>query len=156
MLMLRTLPALERVFDDVMRETLHAFALPRSPLAAPADTEDNRRNDTLLGGALTDETDRFVLAVDLPGVDPGRVEIWVEPRALAVRGIRRHGARELAMERRYDLPSTVAPDRAVATMEHGVLVVELPKEDARKVELRVGRRPGVVARARAWLRDLFA
>ncbi len=83
--------------------------------------------------------ERFVIVVELPGVEPDDVEVRVEDSTLTVRGERRfyEGLEEEAfhrVERRFGpfarsvtLPATADTDRVEATFDKGVLTVEVPK-----------------------------
>ncbi len=86
----------------------------------------------------TENPDELRIVVDLPGVDPGDVQIVVHERALVVAGRRPsvhptgHVSYHLMeidygpFERRIGLPVDVDPDRARATYDRGLLVVTLP------------------------------
>lgn len=88
---------------------------------------------------LFEQEGRYVLRADLPGVDPGSVEIQIEDMDLVLRGNRRADAgiaREsyLRLERpsggfgvRIALPPSVDGARIEATHRNGVLEVALPK-----------------------------
>jgi HSP20 family protein len=88
---------------------------------------------------LHEETDRFVLRADLPGVDAGDVDVKVEQGRLVLRGERRNhdpAAREsyLRIERpsgpftlQLALPVSVEAQQIRATQRNGVLEVVLPK-----------------------------
>lgn len=86
--------------------------------------------------------DRFVVYVDLAGVDPGGIEISAQPQRIALRGTRAapepggeganlcqllaleidHGA----FERVLDLPLAIQPERVTSTYRDGLLRIELP------------------------------
>ena len=86
----------------------------------------------------TENPDELRIVVDLPGVDPGDVQIVVHERALVVAGRRPsvhppgHVSYHLMeidygpFERRIGLPVDVDPDGARATYDRGLLVVTLP------------------------------
>ena len=89
-------------------------------------------------------TDRFVVNVELPGVDPDSVEVSVEDSTLIVRG-ERHFYRDVAedafhrVERRYgpfartlSLPQTADANAIEASFDRGVLTIEVPKAEAAK------------------------
>jgi HSP20 family protein len=92
---------------------------------------------------ITEYTDRFELAVDLPGVDPDKVEVTLEEGVLTLSGerelpARRNGGQEESrtrIERRYGrfyrrfvLPETVDAERVQATGRNGVLEITIPKQ----------------------------
>jgi HSP20 family protein len=86
--------------------------------------------------------DRFELYVDLPGVDPDRVEITLEEGVLTLSGDRtdepRKNGEELVrtrmerghgrFHRRFVLPDTVDADAVKAAGRHGVLAITIPKQ----------------------------
>src|SRR5579872_2420074 len=87
--------------------------------------------------------DRFQLTVDLPGVDPGKVEITLENGVLSLAGEREPDAQpqrtedpvRLRMERghgrfyrQFVLPETVDAERVNATGRNGVLSISIPKQ----------------------------
>ena len=93
---------------------------------------------------ITEYADRFELAVDLPGVEPEKVEITLEDGVLSLSG-ERTAAPERAGEadaqvrtrterghgrffRRFVLPETVDAERVKATGRHGVLAITIPKQ----------------------------
>ncbi len=92
---------------------------------------------------ITEYPDRFELAVDLPGVDPDKVDVTLEDGVLSLSGerevpSRRNGAQDETrsrIERRYGrfyrrfvLPETVDADRVQATGRNGVLEITIPKQ----------------------------
>ncbi len=91
-----------------------------------------------------EEKDAVIVEMHLAGVQPDHVEIEVDDNILTVRGSRkkidefgdRHYYRQEiyrgSFERTVVLPVPVAGDRATAAFEHGVLIVHIPKEHARK------------------------
>lgn len=96
----------------------------------------------------TDDPPGLTVVVELPGVDPGAVEIVATPRALVVTGERRRppveGRRYQQMEiesgpfeRQIALDEDVDTSRATATYEHGLLTVVLPAAARRRADERV-------------------
>lgn len=97
--------------------------------------------------------DHYVLHVDLPGVDPGTIDVNVEDRTLTLRGERsavEHDVQWYLRERAtgsYVRQITVgrgmALDKIDATYSDGVLTLSIPvSEDAkpRKIEVQHGGR----------------
>ena len=84
--------------------------------------------------------DRFVLAADVPGVDPASIEISMDDGVLTLRGERANerddnikGARRIERRsgkffRRFQLPDTVDADNVSASSSHGVLEISIPKK----------------------------
>jgi len=100
-------------------------------------------------------TDRFEIAVDLPGVDPKTVEITLSDGVLSVSGDRgrlravedqkpvRHRAERNfgRFHRRFILPDTVDAGKVAATGKDGVLSVTIPKApevQPRRIEVATG------------------
>jgi HSP20 family protein len=90
------------------------------------------------------ETDRFVIALDLPGIPPEAIEIEAHGRMVTVRAERRpvprgnsartqraeraHGA----FERRIQLADTLDASRIEAHCDNGVLILTVPVRAAAK------------------------
>jgi HSP20 family protein len=87
-------------------------------------------------------TDRFELYVDLPGVDPSKVELTLDGGILTLSGERaeqlpkpgddaqaRRTERGLgSFHRRFVLPDTADGEKVNATGKNGVLTVTIPKQ----------------------------
>ena len=87
-------------------------------------------------------TDRFELYVDLPGVDPAKVDLTLDGGILTLSGERPQAQRKEGEEaqagrlerghgqfhRRFVLPDTVDSEKVNATGNHGVLTVTIPKQ----------------------------
>jgi HSP20 family protein len=100
--------------------------------------------------------DHYVLHVDLPGVDPGSVDVGVDGRVLTVRAQRSPRGEDLewltqerpvgSFARQLTLGSGLDLDRIEATYEDGVLTVTLPvAEQARPRRIAVEHRSGAQA-----------
>ncbi len=106
------------------------------------------------------ETDRRVMvAMPLPGLEPGDIELTVESERLTVhgreRGPHQHDLRLVMAEwsvgpyhREIPLPTPVAVDLTNATYENGVLVLSLPKTTANHSRGRADIRLSPVAATR--------
>lgn len=88
---------------------------------------------------IKEEAERFVILADLPGVDPGEIEVQMEKGLLTIKGERR-GESESATEsyslverfhgtfhRRFALPDSADPEGITATGRNGVLEIHIPK-----------------------------
>jgi HSP20 family protein len=98
------------------------------------------------------EGDRYILNADLPGVDPGSVDVDVDVQLLTIRAQRTagsvEGAKWLAQERpsgsylrQFSLEDGVDPGAISAHNDNGVLSVVLPVSERakpRKVEILTG------------------
>lgn len=88
---------------------------------------------------IYEEPNRFVITVDLPGVDPKAVSITAEQGVLSVRGRREETAQEGTegyrrverikgdFERRFSLPDTADAQGIRAKASNGVLQIAIPK-----------------------------
>ena len=95
------------------------------------------------------DNDQYVLAADLPGVDPGSVDVDVDGQLLTIRAQRtagvNDGAKWLAQERPYgsylrqfSLGEGLDSERITASYDNGVLSVVIPvseKAKPRKVQV---------------------
>lgn len=91
---------------------------------------------------IKEEADRFVLLADLPGVDPGNVEVSMTNGVLSVSGERAHSDGQRTQEagysrveratgtfhRRFTLPDNADEGKIAAKMNQGVLEVVIPKK----------------------------
>lgn len=89
---------------------------------------------------IKEEPKRFVIAADIPGVDPKDIEIHMDKGVLTLKGERNaetktedgkftrvervHGS----FYRRFALPDTADADQISATGKHGVLEIVIPKK----------------------------
>ncbi|GAB2653779.1 Hsp20/alpha crystallin family protein [Arenimonas aestuarii] len=88
---------------------------------------------------IKEESDRFVILADLPGVDPGEIEVQMDKGILSIKGERKTEAvaeseRYSRVERahgvfyrRFALPDSANPEGVTATGKHGVLEIAIPK-----------------------------
>ena len=88
-----------------------------------------------------EEADRYVIAADVPGVDPATIDVSMESGVLAISGERKSvrgeerggGARRLervygSFNRRFTLPDSADAERIEARCVHGVLEVTIAKK----------------------------
>jgi HSP20 family protein len=88
---------------------------------------------------IKEETDRFVLYADLPGVDPQEIDVQMEKGMLTIKGERRSEEkvetdsfsrierRHGSFHRRFALPDSADPDGITASGHNGVLQIVIPK-----------------------------
>lgn len=88
---------------------------------------------------IREDARRFVILADLPGMDPGEVEIWMDKGILSIKGERtteqhedgeRYSRTERSVgrfHRRFALPDSADPDGITAQGRHGVLEISIPK-----------------------------
>ncbi len=89
---------------------------------------------------IREETERFVIEADLPGVDPKDIGVTMENGILSLKGERRFeqdvaGDNYKRVERaygmfyrRFSLPDTADPEKIEAHGKNGVLEIILPKQ----------------------------
>lgn len=111
---------LEREFDQGASSAATADWIP------PADIEEY--------------SDRFVLKLDVPGVDVAAIDITLDKGVLSVTGERTRAADDQAVERsrterpygrfhrRFTLPETVDTANVQATGRNGIVEVTIPKQ----------------------------
>lgn len=110
---------------------------------------DSRQGPRLMPMDLYRDGDHYVLNADLPGVDPGSVDIDVDGQLLTIRAERtprsQDGVKWLARERsggtflrQLNLGQGIATDLISATYDNGVLSVVIPvSEKARPRKVAV-------------------
>jgi HSP20 family protein len=89
--------------------------------------------------------DKFVVTVELPGIEPGDVDVSVEDSTLTIKGQREFFYKDATedsfqrIERRYgafsrtlSMPTTGDTERVEASFDKGVLTIELPKREEAK------------------------
>ena len=92
---------------------------------------------------IKEDSERFVIAADVPGVEPGDIEVTMENGVLTIKGERKLGTQvegdnlyrrvERAygnFYRRFTLPDTADAEAISASGKHGVLEVVIPKRAA--------------------------
>lgn len=95
-------------------------------------------NHHAFASELHEEANQFILAVDLPGVDPKLLSLTVQNRMLIIKAQREISkkseqkktdlpAKEYVYRYRFALPDTADADKITAKLHRGVLTVILPK-----------------------------
>ncbi|MEX6502611.1 Hsp20/alpha crystallin family protein [Pseudomonas zhanjiangensis] len=118
---------------------------------APNEVEFPSANWAMLAGDLFEDTDKFVVRLEVPGLDKQDLDIEVRSDVLIVRGEKRY-ERESAegqyrirqcafgsFHRSIPLPTPVLADKTSASYRNGVLRIELPKAEqarGRRIEVR--------------------
>ena len=101
---------------------------------------------------VKEESDRFVLYADLPGIDPNDIEVSMDKGVLSIKGERRSETssqterfsrierRYGSFHRRFALPVSADPDGIRAHGRYGVLEITIPKKpESAPRRIRVGR-----------------
>lgn len=122
-------PWMFRDFDSLFRD-----------FAAPIAQEE--RTNELMPAADVVEHDKSVeVRLDMPGVDPAKIEVKLDGNMLTISAERRNEQTEQSkgwirqervwgtFSRSFTLPSTLDGTKPEATYRHGVLTVTLPKKD---------------------------
>lgn len=90
---------------------------------------------------IKEETDRFVIQADLPGVNPEEIDVTMENGVLTLRGERKSEKTEEhegykrverargMFYRRFSLPDTADADKIEAKSRDGVLEITIPKTE---------------------------
>lgn len=108
-----------------------------------------RRGPRFMPVDLYRESDQYILKADLPGIDPGSVDVDVDGQLLTIRAQRtaeiQNGAKWLVQERptgtylrQFSLGEGVDAERISANYDNGVLSVVIPvseKAKPRKIEI---------------------
>ena len=91
---------------------------------------------------IKEETDKFVLYADLPGVAPENIEVNMEAGILTIKGekktetkVEKEGFKRVertcgSFYRRFSLPDTANAEAINAKSKHGVLEIVIPKREA--------------------------
>ena len=92
---------------------------------------------------VKEESDRFEICADVPGVDPEDIDVTMENSVLTIKGERKLETREDGdngyrrverlhgtFYRRFSLPDTADAEKISASGKNGVLVVVIPKKVA--------------------------
>jgi len=120
---------------------------------------DTRQGPRFMPIDLYRDGDHYVLAADLPGIDPGSIDVDVDGQVLTVRAERTaRGAEDVkwlarersagTYQRQFNLGDGIASDRISAHYDNGVLSVIIPvseKAKPRRVEIMTGGVPAVEA-----------
>ncbi|QDV08036.1 18 kDa heat shock protein [Planctomycetes bacterium Poly30] len=127
-------------------ENLHAQMAQADPsMASPVRTAAPRAE-------LKADEEAATLVMLIPGFGPDHVDISVERASVTVRGEREGGPAGDRFERQFKLPFPVDADRASASVEFGVLTLELPRLSAdkpRRIAVQGASQPAVEASAKA-------
>lgn len=117
---------LNQYFDGEGAATANGSSAATADWVPPADVEEYE--------------DRFVLKIDIPGVDPSTVDITLEQGVLSVAGMRAkdRGESDVQRERseravgrfhrRFALPETADSNAVQAAGKNGVLQILIPKQ----------------------------
>ena len=127
-----------RRFGQMQNDINRAFSfLDAEPRAVKANTWTPAVD-------VTEYKDRYVLAIELPGIAPDSVEITLEDGVLDVHGerpetkededivYRRAERRAGKFQRRFQLPESVDTEKVGASNHNGILEIVVPKQEKAK------------------------
>jgi HSP20 family protein len=112
----------------------------RMAQARKAEATDTKAN-WIPSVDIQEQTDQYLVAADIPGVDPKEIDISVEKNVLIVKGERqtvnaeeKQGFKRVErlsgqFQRRFTLPDNADVDNISATGENGVLFIRIPKQE---------------------------
>ena len=121
---------------DLMQRELSPFTGRRQALS----DADSTVADWVPAVDIVEETDRFVLKADVPGVDPTEIEVSMDAGVLSVSGERHtetsdesDGLKRVErisgkFYRRFSLPETADAEGIAAKSSNGILEVTIPKQ----------------------------
>lgn len=127
--------ATHKTLQDEMKAVLDRFF--------PADEADQSNVVTSQWTPRVDikeESNRFVILADIPGVDPKDIEVHMEKGILTIKGERSSETKEETEKftrversrglfyRRFSLPDSADADGITAKGQHGVLEIVIPKK----------------------------
>jgi HSP20 family protein len=125
--------------------------LQDSDLESLVNREPDTVSDWLPAVDIQEETDRYLLRADLPGVDPENIDVTMEDGVLTIQGrreqesdkskdgFRRYERVSGSFLRRFTLPDTVNGDEIKARTVNGVLELSIAKQanlQPRKIEVQ--------------------
>jgi HSP20 family protein len=108
--------------------------------SSDANASSSATADWIPPADIEEYADRFVLKIDIPGVDPGTVDITLDQGVLSVVGNRGRDQAERDVQRvrnerpdgrfhrRFSLPETVDSSAVRAAGKNGVLQIVIPKQ----------------------------
>lgn len=91
---------------------------------------------------IKEETDRYLITADIPGVKPDNIDVHMEEGILSIKGERDSEKRQDkenykriervhgVFYRRFTMPDNADAEKISAKSEHGVLEVVIPKKEA--------------------------
>lgn len=125
-------------------------AKDKAPERAPASADFPSANWALLAGDVFEDNDKFIVRLEVPGMEKDQLNIEVRNDMLIVRGEKsyeqestsgQYRVRQCAFgsfHRSIPLPLPVLADKSSASYRNGVLRIELPKAErtsGRRIEV---------------------
>lgn len=103
--------------------------------------EETSASDWAPAVDIREESDRFLIHADIPGVDPKDIDVHMENGVLTISGnreseskVERENYKRVervrgSFLRRFTLPDTANAEKISAESKHGVLEVSIPKQE---------------------------
>ncbi len=128
------------LFDQLQHE-MHRMPVHKN---AENDNSNVATSEWVPAVDIKEEDNQYLLIADIPGVDPKDIDIYMENNVLTIKGernselktenegfkrIERHHG---AFYRRFTLPEDVNAEGIQASSDHGVLTLQIPKQEATK------------------------
>ena len=125
------------LFNQLQNEMTRLF----DPRLTKTQEDNVVTSDWMPAVDIKEETNRFVIAADIPGVEPKDIDVHMENGLLTLRGQRtfensedRDGYKRVerargSFYRRFSLPDTADADRISAKCSTGVLEIVIPKHE---------------------------
>lgn len=128
---------MNRLFEDVTER--------QGRVETEADME---RADWYPNADIYDHDEKYVIAIDLPGIDRSNLEISIDNDRLLTKGTRSIGESSSTRKERpagrflraFNVPSSVDQEQIQAEYKDGVLEVSVPKrkeQKARRIDIKV-------------------
>lgn len=122
---------------DQLRSEIGRFAEGRSDAEAGSNIVTS---DWAPAVDIQELDDRYILVADIPGVDPGDIEINMESGCLSIRGERRVDSEDPktlkrserprgTFYRRFSMPDSADAGKISARSRNGVLEITIPKHE---------------------------
>ncbi|MEO6800398.1 MAG: Hsp20/alpha crystallin family protein [Rhodanobacter sp.] len=120
--------------DDIRQAMSHFFRAGDSDQSTVETSQWAPRVD------IREEDKRFMILVDVPGVDPSTIEVSMDKSILTIKGERKVDSEETSgkltrqervygtFHRRFALPESADADGISAHGKHGVLEISIPKK----------------------------
>lgn len=111
------------------------------------ENDDNSKavtSDWIPAVDIKEEGNQYLLIADIPGVDPKNIDIHMDNNILTIKGERnpelkteQEGFKRVerqrgAFYRRFTMPEGVNSEGIQASSDHGVLTLQIPKQEATK------------------------
>ncbi|MGH8145460.1 MAG: Hsp20/alpha crystallin family protein [Rhodanobacteraceae bacterium] len=140
-------PGANRFPREFSRAFSHLFDVEDGDQSSVVSSEWAPRVD------IREEDKRFMIAADIPGVDPKDIEINMDKGVLSIKGERKPESQSEngkftrversrgVFHRRFALPDSADPEGITATGRHGVLEISIPKRPEttpRKIDIQIG------------------